>query len=234
MPPRKKQTIKLNQALPMKESSSSSSSGKSYADVVKNGTKRTIQRKSSTKAIVISSSDPEMVENVDVGEISTIANTTARTHTPPPRDAPDVALLTRSLGNLSTPSSQRSFTLLEVSPNMIPLSPIAPSSPIAPRSYAEIARSAIGPSTRQTTNSTNLFPPATTRALQRGKMSEKEADLLVAHLVVPDELVDDVAAGLAAVKEVFDILYPQKTKTNCRKTIQMWKLMTQSIMYALN
>ena len=201
MPPRKKQTIKLNQALPMKDSnSSSSSSGKSLTLVLKNGTKRTIHRKSSIKAIVISSSDPEIVENVDVGDISTIANTTARTHTPPPRDAPDVALLTRSLENQNTPSSQRSFTLLDISPNMIPLSPIAPTT------YADTA---IGPSTRQTTNSTNLFPPATTRALQRGKMSEKEADRLFAPDAVPDEYVADVAAGLAALEEVFDILYPK-------------------------
>ena len=197
MPPKKKQTIKPIQALPMKDSSSSSSSGKSYADVVKNGGKR---KASSTRAIVVSSSDPEILDTIVAGDVSTIANTTARTHTPPPRNAPDVALLTRSLGNLSTPSSQRSFTLLEVSPNMIPLSPIAP------RSYAEIARSAIGPSTVDT----HLLNEFTSRAIRKGKMSEKEADLLVAHLAVPDELVDDVAAGLAALEEVFDILYPKK------------------------
>jgi hypothetical protein len=69
---------------------------------------------------------------------------------------------------------------------------------------------------RPTAMVTHLFDEATTRTLQRGKISSKQADALLAPEAVPDEVADDVAAGLAGIvpeEEVFSILYP-KTNTN--------------------
>jgi hypothetical protein len=52
------------------------------------------------------------------------------------------------------------------------------------------------PNSIPTTIDANILAANNTRALKRGKISSNEADLLLAPLAIPDNLVDDYIAGI--------------------------------------
>jgi hypothetical protein len=212
---------------------------------LKSGKTLTLQKKSSKvkdRRVSIASSNCSTLANSSIqvdrrlSDTSTLRSYTTRPNTPPPKDA-EIEELTRSIGNLSSPSFNRTYDFIPESPDIsLPISLIMNNSyslfgnededlqealkqsresrideiqGLVPtrRLYADVIRPTPGPFGSTPSSSivpsvtidTHLFDDNTSRAIRRGKISEQEADHLLAPDAMPDEVLDEIAKGLEEV-----------------------------------